>query len=155
MTRWTRRPSTALGESAHARVVMVSSAVGSHGDPHFGLGLNAGVPVCGVSKAALKGSKILENAACPGFTATQPGMAERGARPIADGAAGVEWAYCVAPIPWGGPERALSASPITACAAQPRQPACRVSRDALLYLAQTPKGSDGSSEFPQFIGRVA
>jgi NAD(P)-dependent dehydrogenase (short-subunit alcohol dehydrogenase family) len=92
-----------LRKSVHARVVMVSSAAGSHGDPHFSLGLNAGVPAYGASKAALnaltaklaaelKDAKILVNAVCPGFTATEPGMAERGARPVADGAAGVAWA---------------------------------------------------------------
>lgn len=113
-----------LRKSAHARVVMVSSAAGSHGNPHSGLGLNAAVPAYGVSKAALnaltakfatelKDAMILVNAVCPGFTATQPGMAERGARPVADGAAGVTWACCLPddgptggffrdgkPIPW-------------------------------------------------------
>jgi NAD(P)-dependent dehydrogenase (short-subunit alcohol dehydrogenase family) len=103
-----------LRKSAHGHVVMVSSAVGSHADPHFGLGLTAGVPAYGVSKAALnaltaklagelKDAGILVNAVCPGFTATQPGMAERGARPVADGAAGVTWA-CYLPDdgPTGG-----------------------------------------------------
>jgi NAD(P)-dependent dehydrogenase (short-subunit alcohol dehydrogenase family) len=100
-----------LRKSAHARIVMVSSAAGSHGHPHSGLGLNATVPAYGASKAALNAltakfaveledAKIPVNAVCPGFTATKPGMAERGARPVADGAAGVTWACC---LPDDGP----------------------------------------------------
>lgn len=103
-----------LRKSAHGRVVMVSSGAGSHGDPYFGLGLEAGVPGYGTSKAALnaltakfaaelKESKILANAVCPGFTATQPGMEAMGARPVAEGAASVTWA-CALPDdgPTGG-----------------------------------------------------
>jgi NAD(P)-dependent dehydrogenase (short-subunit alcohol dehydrogenase family) len=92
-----------IHKSSHGRIVMVSSGAGSHGDPNFGLGKNYGVPAYGASKAALnaitvklatelKAAKILVNSVCPGFTATQPGMAEMGARPVADGAASVVWA---------------------------------------------------------------
>ena len=48
----------------------------------------------------LDGSGILVNAVCPGLTATAPGMEAMGARPVADGAAGVVWA---ATLPDDGP----------------------------------------------------
>ena len=99
-----------LRKSGRARVVMVSSGAGSHGDPAFGLGTNPGVPSYGASKAALnaltvklaaelKPEGILVNAVCPGFTATYPGMAEMGARPVTEGAAAVVWACA---LPDGG-----------------------------------------------------
>jgi hypothetical protein len=40
------------------------------------------------------------NAVCPGLTATYPGAEAMGARPVADGAAGVVWA---ATLPDDGP----------------------------------------------------
>lgn len=53
------------------------------------------------------------NAVCPGFTATFPGGAEMGARPVAEGARGIVWAALVpndgpsggffrdgVPLPW-------------------------------------------------------
>ena len=48
----------------------------------------------------LKDSKILVNAVCPGFTATRPGMAEMGARPVAESVPGIIWA---ATLPDDGP----------------------------------------------------
>jgi NAD(P)-dependent dehydrogenase (short-subunit alcohol dehydrogenase family) len=103
-----------LRKGSHVRIVMVSSGAGSFGDPHFSLGHFPEVPAYGASKAALnaltlkfaselKGEGILVNAVCPGFTATQPGMAERGARPVPEGAAAVVWA-CALPDdgPTGG-----------------------------------------------------
>ena len=60
-----------------------------------------------VSKAALNAltvklalelfeDRILVNAVCPGLTATAPGMAEVGARPVEEGAASVVWAATLA-----------------------------------------------------------
>jgi NAD(P)-dependent dehydrogenase (short-subunit alcohol dehydrogenase family) len=105
-----------LRRSAHARVVNVSSGAGSHGDPVFGLtSHNAMGPSYAVAKAALnaltvtfanelRGASVLVNAVCPGFTATFPGGAEMGARPVAEGAASVVWA---ALLPDDGPTGGL------------------------------------------------
>lgn len=113
-----------LRESGHARVVNVSSGAGSFGEPQFGLGSSPTVVSYGVSKAALNALTvklagdltahgILVNAVDPGLTATAPGMAEMGARPVPDGAASVVWAATLAeggstggffrdgqPLPW-------------------------------------------------------
>lgn len=101
-----------LRKSAHARLVIVSSGAGSHGDTQFGLTTNKGaVASYGISKAALngltaklaaelEGSGILVNAACPGLTATAPGMEAMGARPVPEGAASIVWA---ATLPDDGP----------------------------------------------------
>jgi hypothetical protein len=43
---------------------------------------------------------VLVNAACPGLTATAPGMEAIGARPVADGAKSIVWA---ATLPDDGP----------------------------------------------------
>ncbi|MGJ4950654.1 SDR family NAD(P)-dependent oxidoreductase [Bradyrhizobium sp. HKCCYLS20291] len=91
-----------LRNSAHGRLVNVSSGAGSHSDPEFGLATAAPMPASyGVAKAALNaltvklarenpGLRI--NAVCPGFTATFDGGEAMGARPVADGAASVVWA---------------------------------------------------------------
>ncbi len=101
-----------LRQSAHGRVVNVSSGAGSHGDTNFGLTTNNGASASyGISKAALNaltvkfavelaGSGVLVNAACPGLTATAPGMEAMGARPVADGARSIVW---VATLPDDGP----------------------------------------------------
>ena len=93
-----------LRQSAHPRVVFVSSGAGSHGDEQFGLTRRGGAAASyGISEAALnalvstlaaelEGSPILVNAVCPGLTATWPGAEQMGARPVADGAASVVWA---------------------------------------------------------------
>jgi NAD(P)-dependent dehydrogenase (short-subunit alcohol dehydrogenase family) len=93
-----------LCRGTHSRVVNVSSGAGSHGDPVFGLTTkNAMGPAYAVSKAALnaltvtfanelRDRGVLVNAVCPGFTATFPGGESMGARPVADGAAGIVWA---------------------------------------------------------------
>lgn len=97
--------------SAHPRIVNVSSEAASFAAP---LGMPARGATLGayaVSKAAqnamtvkvaaaFAGSPILVNAVCPGWIATYPGTAEQGARPVADGAAGIVWA---ATLPDGGP----------------------------------------------------
>ncbi len=105
-----------LRESAHPRVVNVSSGAGSHGDDQFGLTRRGGAAASyGVSKAAqnaltsslaaeLADTPVLVNAACPGLTATWPGAEQMGARPIADGAASIVWA---ATIPDDGPRGGL------------------------------------------------
>lgn len=102
-----------LRQSGRGRVVNVSSEAGSFGSPR-GLG-NADYPDTLVSyavakaalnaltvkfAAALRSSGVLVNAVCPGFVATHPGLAELGARPVPEGAAGVIWA---ATLPEGGP----------------------------------------------------
>jgi NAD(P)-dependent dehydrogenase (short-subunit alcohol dehydrogenase family) len=101
-----------LRASRHARIVNVASGAGSHGDDQFGLGATGGRAASyGVSKAALlaltaslaaelDGSGILVNAVDPGLTATYPGAEDMGARPVAEGAAGVVWA---ATLPDDGP----------------------------------------------------
>jgi hypothetical protein len=45
------------------------------------------------------GLRIKINAVCPGLTATFPGGAEMGARPVAEGASGIIWA---ATLPFDG-----------------------------------------------------
>jgi NAD(P)-dependent dehydrogenase (short-subunit alcohol dehydrogenase family) len=101
-----------LRRSRAGRIVNVSSGAGSHGDPAFGLASRNPMGASyAVSKAALNalttslarelaGSNVLVNAVCPGLTATFPGAAKMGARPVPDGAAGIVWA---ATLPAGGP----------------------------------------------------
>jgi NAD(P)-dependent dehydrogenase (short-subunit alcohol dehydrogenase family) len=100
-----------LRRSRRARIVNVSSGAASHGDPESGLGAGSTMASYAISKAALNAltvklalelheDRILVNAACPGLTATAPGMEAMGARPVADGAASVIWA---ATLPDGGP----------------------------------------------------
>jgi NAD(P)-dependent dehydrogenase (short-subunit alcohol dehydrogenase family) len=100
-----------LRRSRHGRIVNVSSGAGSQGDPRFGLSAGEAAASYGVSKAALNAlttkfavelreDGILVNAVCPGLTATAPGMEAMGARPLAEGAAGVVWA---AALPDTGP----------------------------------------------------
>lgn len=93
-----------LLQSEAARIVNVSSSAGLHGDPVLGLtGKSPAGPAYGIAKAALNAltakfahelrqTGIKVNAVCPGFTATWPGMAKIGARPVAEGAAGIVWA---------------------------------------------------------------
>jgi NAD(P)-dependent dehydrogenase (short-subunit alcohol dehydrogenase family) len=84
-----------LGRSAHPRIVNVSSEGGSLAS------MSGGTPAYSTSKAALnaltrvlaaelRADRILVNAVCPGWTATE--MGGRGGRPVADGAASVVWA---------------------------------------------------------------
>jgi NAD(P)-dependent dehydrogenase (short-subunit alcohol dehydrogenase family) len=101
-----------LRASPHGRLVNVSSGAGSHGDPGFGLTTNGGATASyGISKAAVnaltaklaaevEGSSLLVNAVCPGLTATAPGMAAMGARPVPEGARSIVWA---ALLPDDGP----------------------------------------------------
>jgi NAD(P)-dependent dehydrogenase (short-subunit alcohol dehydrogenase family) len=90
----------ALRAGAPARVVNVGSGSGSHGDPQFGLPANPVSTSYAVSKAALHAltvklavelgdDGIVVNAVDPGLTATAPGMAAMGARPVPDGASSV------------------------------------------------------------------
>jgi NAD(P)-dependent dehydrogenase (short-subunit alcohol dehydrogenase family) len=84
-----------LRRSPHPRLVNVSSGSGSLS------GMGAGTPAYSVSKAALnaltrilaaelRADRVLVNAVCPGWVATDMGGA--GGRPVADGAASVVWA---------------------------------------------------------------
>jgi NAD(P)-dependent dehydrogenase (short-subunit alcohol dehydrogenase family) len=93
-----------LRKSAAARIVNVSSSAGLQGDPVLGLTKKwTGRPAYGIAKAALnaltakfavelRGTDIKINAVCPGFTATHSGMADLGARSVAEGAKGIVWA---------------------------------------------------------------
>lgn len=89
-----------LRRSPQGRLVNVSSGAGSHGDQAFGLTTANGMGTSyAVAKAALNAltvklareetSPVKINAVCPGFTATFPGGAEMGARPVAEGAASI------------------------------------------------------------------
>jgi len=92
-----------LRASGHGRVVNVSSEAGSLA------GMGGGTPAYRVSKAGLNAltrmlaaelrrDRILVNAVCPGWVATDMGGA--GGRPVADGARSVIWA---ADLPDAGP----------------------------------------------------
>ncbi len=102
--------------ASSARIVMVGSGSGSHGDPDFGLPTSPVSVSYAVSKAALHAltvklsvelapDGILVNAVDPGLTATAPGMEAMGARPVADGARSVVHA---ALLPDGGPTGTLT-----------------------------------------------
>jgi NAD(P)-dependent dehydrogenase (short-subunit alcohol dehydrogenase family) len=105
-----------LRESAHPRIVNVSSGAGSHGDEVFGLHVGDGsAPAYGISKAAqnaltsklaaaLADTPVIVNAVCPGLTATWPGAESLGARPVTEGATGIVWA---ATLPDDGPRGGL------------------------------------------------
>jgi NAD(P)-dependent dehydrogenase (short-subunit alcohol dehydrogenase family) len=84
-----------LRASGHGRIVNVSSEAGSLAN------MDGGTPAYNVSKAALNAltrmlaselrrDRILVNAVCPGWVATD--MGGPGGRPVADGAASVLWA---------------------------------------------------------------
>jgi NAD(P)-dependent dehydrogenase (short-subunit alcohol dehydrogenase family) len=92
-----------LRESAHGRIVNVSSEAGSLAS------MGGGTPGYHTSKAALNAltltlaaelrrDGILVNAICPGWTATD--MGGHGGRPVSQGAASVMWAV---ELPDGGP----------------------------------------------------
>lgn len=92
-----------LRRSPHGRIVNVSSEAGSLAS------MDGGTPAYNLSKVALnaltrmlavelRGSRILVNAVCPGWAATDMGGA--GGRPVAEGAASVLWAVT---LPDGGP----------------------------------------------------
>jgi len=92
-----------LRRSPHGRIVNVSSEAGSLA------GMEGGTPAYNLSKAGLnaltrmlaaelRGSRILVNAVCPGWVATDMGGA--GGRPVAAGAASVLWAVT---LPDDGP----------------------------------------------------
>jgi NAD(P)-dependent dehydrogenase (short-subunit alcohol dehydrogenase family) len=84
-----------LRRSAAGRIVNVSSGAGALTD------MGGGTPAYRTSKAALnaltrilaaelRGERILVNAVCPGWVATDMGGA--GGRPVSEGAAGIVWA---------------------------------------------------------------
>jgi NAD(P)-dependent dehydrogenase (short-subunit alcohol dehydrogenase family) len=100
-----------LKRSARPRVVNVSSEAASFAAANGMAKRGATLGGYAVSKAAqnamtvkfaaaFAATPILINSVCPGWIATYPGTAEQGARPVADGAAGVVWA---AMLPEGGP----------------------------------------------------
>lgn len=104
--RMTQAALPLLRESANARIVNVSSSSGLYSDDTLGLGSKRPSvmgPSYDIAKTALnaltvkfagelENSNIKVNAVCPGFTATKPGMERLGARPVAEGAAGIVWA---------------------------------------------------------------
>jgi NAD(P)-dependent dehydrogenase (short-subunit alcohol dehydrogenase family) len=84
-----------LRQSPAGRIVNVSSGAGALND------MGGGTPAYRTSKAALnaltrilaaelRADRILVNAICPGWVATDMGGA--GGRPVAEGAAGIVWA---------------------------------------------------------------
>ncbi|WP_243727316.1 SDR family oxidoreductase [Actinocrispum wychmicini] len=92
-----------LRRSRHGRIVNVSSEGGSLTN------MGGGTPAYSTSKAALnaltrmlaaelRGDRILVNAVCPGWVATD--MGGPGGRPVTEGAAGIVWA---AALPDTGP----------------------------------------------------
>jgi NAD(P)-dependent dehydrogenase (short-subunit alcohol dehydrogenase family) len=92
-----------LRRSDHPRVVNVSSAAGQLRS------MTGGTPAYNLSKLALNGltmmlaerlrrDRVLVNAVCPGWVATD--MGGPGGRPVADGARGIVWA---ATLPDDGP----------------------------------------------------
>jgi NAD(P)-dependent dehydrogenase (short-subunit alcohol dehydrogenase family) len=92
-----------LRQSPHPRIVNVSSEAGSISE------MSGGIPAYSVSKASLNAltrllagelrkDRILVNAVCPGWTATD--MGGGGGRSIAEGAASVVWAVT---LPDNGP----------------------------------------------------
>lgn len=100
-----------LEKSDNGIIVNVSSGAGAFSDLSFGLIAKGDTTAYGLSKLALNGltvklaselksKKIKVNAVCPGFTATYPGTAEWGARPVEEGAKSIVWA---ATLPEGGP----------------------------------------------------
>ena len=92
-----------LRASGHGRIVNVSSEAASlasmgSGTPAYTAskaGLNA---LTRMLAAELRGDRILVNAVCPGWVATD--MGGQGGRPVAEGAAGIVWA---ATLPDTGP----------------------------------------------------
>ena len=92
-----------LRQGKHARIVNVSSRGGSLAN------IDGGIPAYRMSKAALNAltlmlaselreDRILVNAICPGWVATD--MGGPGGRPVAEGARGIVWA---ATLPADGP----------------------------------------------------
>jgi NAD(P)-dependent dehydrogenase (short-subunit alcohol dehydrogenase family) len=92
-----------LAAGGHGRLVNVSSGAGAL------TGMTAGAPAYSVSKAALNAltlmladalrrDRVLVNAVCPGWVATDMGGV--GGRPVRDGASGIVWA---ATLPDDGP----------------------------------------------------
>ena len=84
-----------LKQSPHPRIVNVSSGAGALND------MGGGTPAYRMTKASLNAltrmlaaelhrDKILINAVCPGWVATD--MGGNGGRPVADGARGIVWA---------------------------------------------------------------
>jgi NAD(P)-dependent dehydrogenase (short-subunit alcohol dehydrogenase family) len=101
--RLTQELLPAIRNSGHGRIVNVSSEAGSLAS------MGGGTPAYSVSKAALNAltrmlaaelrkDRILVNAICPGWVATD--MGGPGGRPVADGASGIRWA---ADLPDDGP----------------------------------------------------
>lgn len=92
-----------LRQSKHGRIVNVSSGAGQleslDGDaPAYALSKTALNALTLMLAAELKPSRILVNAVCPGWVATD--MGGKGGRPVEDGAAGIVWA---ATLPDDGP----------------------------------------------------
>jgi len=94
-----------LVKSKNARVVNISSSMGSITEPGWGLldYNRSPIPAYSITKLALNGltikmakefkdHHILVNAVCPGFTATYPGMEKMGARPVNESVEGIVWA---------------------------------------------------------------
>jgi NAD(P)-dependent dehydrogenase (short-subunit alcohol dehydrogenase family) len=93
----------ALRESAHPRIVNVSSGAGAMADmgghlPAYRLSKVSLNALTRILAAELAADRVLVNAVCPGWVATD--MGGPGGRPVAQGAAGIVWA---ATLPDDGP----------------------------------------------------
>ncbi|KUJ70910.1 short-chain dehydrogenase [Streptomyces albus subsp. albus] len=92
-----------LRAARHPRIVNVSSEAGSltnmgGGTPAYTASKTALNALTRMLAAELRADRVLVNAVCPGWVATE--MGGPGGRPVADGAAGVVWA---ATLPDSGP----------------------------------------------------
>jgi NAD(P)-dependent dehydrogenase (short-subunit alcohol dehydrogenase family) len=92
-----------LRESSSPRIVNVSSGAGAltdmgGGTPAYRTSKSALNALTRVLAAELRSERILVNAVCPGWVATD--MGGPGGRPVSEGAAGIVWAV---ELPDGGP----------------------------------------------------
>jgi NAD(P)-dependent dehydrogenase (short-subunit alcohol dehydrogenase family) len=92
-----------IKNSAHGRIINISSSMASYHEKGWGLLDGAKVSSYALTKLAVNGltikmakelgeDKILVNALCPGFTDTYEGLAAMGARPVEESVKGIVWA---------------------------------------------------------------
>jgi NAD(P)-dependent dehydrogenase (short-subunit alcohol dehydrogenase family) len=99
-----------LKESGNGNIVNISSSMGSITEPLWGLldYTRGPIPAYSLTKLALNGltikmakdlkaDNVIVNSVCPGFTATRPGLAEMGARPVEESVQGIVWAAALPP----------------------------------------------------------
>jgi NAD(P)-dependent dehydrogenase (short-subunit alcohol dehydrogenase family) len=94
-----------LRESAHPRIVNVSSGMGGVAEmggwsPGYRISKAALNAMTRILATELKGAGLLVNSACPGFVNTDMGGPMGATKPVQDGAAGIVW---LATLPDDGP----------------------------------------------------